>query len=221
MSRIPRAGVIVAWKTMGLVVLDFRDLSVKLVMFNLIWCLTSSIIITLPLSTIALIAVCVDLKDRKDVTWRDFFTYMAQYGAIGLRWGMINFVIVCLIIINLWFYGQFIHDLRIILHIIVTLIATFWLLIQLYCLPLLFQQEYPSIRLAVRNAMILILRHPLYTLNYAVVAIVFIFMSLVVPYFWLIFTASFLSLLYLHAVDYLVKLEQGKAPKLDDELAQS
>ena len=63
--------------------------------------------------------------------------------------------------------------------------------------------------------MVLVIRHPVFTLNYALVAVVFIFMSLVVPYFWLIFNGAFLTLIYIHGVNYLVQLEQGKVPDLD------
>ena len=221
MTKIPSAGIASAWKTMGLVVLDFRDLSVQLVMFNIIWCLTSVFIFTLPSATLALVAVCNDLKDRKDVTWRDFFRYFRLYGFVGLRWGILNAVVIVLFIANFFFYGQLVHDIQLIAHGVLMVFAIIWFLVQMYSLPLLFHLEEPSIRTAIRNAVVLILRHILYTVSYAIVAVVFLFMGYIVPYFWLIFMATFLILLYLHGVDYLVQLEIGDAPDLDDALGQS
>jgi hypothetical protein len=82
----------------------------------------------------------------------------------------------------------------------------------MYTYPVLLQQAQPRVRRAMRNALALCLRHPVFTLTYAFVTAIFIFMSLVVPYFWMIFTPALIFYFYNQAVTTLLKIEQGEDP---------
>lgn len=108
----------------------------------------------------------------------------------NFRHGWILFVLTFVaplgLLFNIWFYGQN--------QGIGVAIAAFWfwilillLLMAQYFFPLLWQQEDPSLRLLLRNALLLALRHPLYSLLMLLflLLVVALFAALAVPFFLL------------------------------------
>ena len=63
-----------------------------------------------------------------------------------------------------------------------------------------------------RNAIFLLVKYPLYTLVHALVAVTVVFMSIVVPYFWMLFTTALVLFIYSQAVRILHRLERGEDP---------
>ncbi len=214
MNTQRRATFLNAWQVLGSAVGDVRDIGVMLVGFNLLWFFTSVLIITAPPATLALAAITHELGYRRPVGWRDFFRFMGRYFGVGWRWGLINLAVIIIYVANLLFYTQLDAPLNFLGRGFWTLALILWLLVQMYTLPLLLEQETPHVRLALRNAFVLLLRHSTYTLAFALVAIAFSVASILVAYFWMFFTVALLLYFYGRGVWYLVRLERGEEPEV-------
>lgn len=94
---------------------------------------------------------------------------------------------------NVWFYAQAQGALRYFAIFWIWLFFMSFLVIQ-YMFPLFWQQDEPSIRMTLRNATLLALRHPLYSLLMALFELVLILLSIGLTLPLLILTPAMLSL---------------------------
>lgn len=80
-------------------------------------------------------------------------------------WIMLGTILISFVLIafNIWFYTNSTDWLRVV-SIVWWWIMLFYLMLAQYLFPLLCQQDEPNIRTAMRNAVVLTLRAPLYTL---------------------------------------------------------
>lgn len=206
------AGMFAAWRAIARTVIDVRFIGVTLIYFNLLWFLCSIPLITLPAAIGALYVVVRELGYRRQVSWRDFFQAMRDHFVAGWRWGIVNLVVSFLFVVNFWFYSQLPSPYGLLLTALLVGFLLVWLMVQMYTFPVLLHQEQARIGLAIRNAFALCIHHPIFTLTHAFVAAIFVFMSLVVPYFWMIFTTALVFYFYNQAVITLLKIERGEDP---------
>jgi len=219
MSAAPRqrAGMIAAWEAIAQAVIDIRYVGVTLAYVNVLWVISSALIVTAPPATAALYAITREIGYRRPVGWRDFVRALKTHFFVGWRWVLLNAVAAGIIFVNLIFYSNMDSSLGLILIGLWLGLTFVWLVVQMYCFPVLLEQVQPSVRNALRNAAVLSLRHPFFTLTYALIAGFFAFISIIVPYLWALITPAVLAFLYNRAVYYLVQLEQGKVPELENE----
>jgi uncharacterized membrane protein YesL len=206
--------VVDAWRVLASAVNDIRDIGVYLVLLNILWFFACILIITAPPATAALYAMTREMGYRNRREWKDFFRYLHQYFWISWRWGLINFVAVAIYAANLIFYESFERPIDFLGRGVWTVIFLLWILVQMYCFPVLMEQEQPRVRTAIRNGWVLVLRHPLFTLVFAMVLVTFTIASIAVAYFWVFFTVSLLCYFYNRGVWYLTHLERGEEPEL-------
>lgn len=212
-----RAGMVAAWEAIAQAVIDIRYVGVTLAYMNLLWLLCSLPIITAPPATAALYVMTHEIGYRREVGWREYLRACRDYFFAGWRWALLNLIAGGIIFANLVFYSSLEISAGLLLIGLWVGLTFIWIVVQMYCFPVLLEQEKPSVRQALRNAAVLSLRHPLFTLTYALVAGVFVFISLVMPYLWALVTVALLAFLYNGAVRYLVQVEQGKDPELEIE----
>lgn len=212
-----RAGMIAAWEAIAQAVIDLRYVGVTLAYFNVLWLFSSLLIITAPPAIAALYAITRSLGYRRSVGWRDFLGAQKTYFFAGWRWALLNAAAGGIIFANLTFYSYMDDTLGLLLIGLWIGLACVWIVVQMYCFPVLLEQEEPRLRTAVRNAFVLCLRHPFFTLTYALVVGFIVFISLVVPYLWALITPALLAFIYNRAVFYLVRIEQGQDPDLEIE----
>ena len=117
---------------------------------------------------------------RREV-WRGWVLYL------------IMLVVPAALAFNVWFYAQAVGALRYFAIVWIWLFFMSLLVVQ-YLFPLFWQQDEPSLRLAVRNALLLALRHPLYSLLMALFEFLLIVLSVVLTLPLLILTPAMLSL---------------------------
>ncbi len=214
----PSAGMFAAWRAIARAVIDVRFIGVTLIYFNLLWFFCSIPLVTLPPATAAFYVVLRELGARRDVSWHNFFRAMGQHFLISWQWGIINVAAGVLFAVNFWFYAQLPAPFGLLLTALLTGLLLTWLMVQMYTYPVLLEQEQPRVWQALRNAYALCLHHPVFTLTHALIAGIFVFMSLVVPYFWMIFTVGLIFYFYNQAVMTLLKFERGEDPFATDEL---
>ncbi|MBN1681401.1 MAG: DUF624 domain-containing protein [Anaerolineae bacterium] len=218
MNPSPRhAGMIAAWEAIAQAVIDVRYVGVTLAYINVLCVLSSVLIVTAPPATAALYVLTREIGYRRPVGWRDFMRALKTYFFVGWRWALLNAAAGGIIFANLIFYSYMDKSIGLPLIGLWLGLTFVWVVVQMYCFPVLLEQARPSVRTALRNAVVLSLRYPLFTLTYALIAGFFVFLSVIVPYLWALITPALLAFFYNRAVYYLVQIEQGKDPELEIE----
>jgi uncharacterized membrane protein YesL len=210
MKHRQQAGMMDAWRVLASAVDDVRSIGVHLVGLNILWFFTSCLIITAPPATAALYAMTREMGYRHPIEWQDFFRFLRRYFWVSWRWGLVNLLAVLITSANLFFYQNFDPPTAFILRGIWISLFILWIIIQMYCFPVLLEQQEPSVRLALLNASVLVLRHPRFTLIFALVTFTFSIASIAVIYFWFFFTVALLCYFCNRGVWYLTRIEKGE-----------
>jgi uncharacterized membrane protein YesL len=129
----------------------------------------------------------VDLNDYWDAVRENLWR--------GLALGLITALLLWINLSNLYSYqhetGLFIWLLRGLW--IGTLFI--WFSLQIYLWPLYYEMENPRLSIAFRNAFLMIILNPLFTLALWLVIVLVAFLSTILPAVWLLLTVSFLACL--------------------------
>ena len=132
---------------------------------NLAWLVCVFLIIPGPLATLALFDVSNRLAHGEVVDLRDFFEAMRRNFKLSLRWAVPT---VALVLILLGDYqltqslsgaslGRFVQGFYLSILVI-------WSFIQIYALPFLFEQESENLKLAWRNAVLMLGKNLLFSI---------------------------------------------------------
>lgn len=153
-----------------------------LVSASLVWWAGLLLVITAGPATMGLYGVTNRLANYKR-SGLEFFWSNARR-AIGRSWALFAIIVTVLLLIlfNIWFYGASSGWLRSISVAWWWVLVLFFLVAQ-YLFPLLNQQTEPDVRQALRNAFVLAMRSPLYSLLSLLFQTVLVFVSvaLVLP----------------------------------------
>jgi len=149
-----------------------------LLRMNLLWLLCSLPIITWPSATAALYAVCYAITRGQEVNAQQFFAGFKRYFVAGLLLGVINSLLLVVLAYGVAFYFNQPDWLQLATGPSLLLLVLF-LLLQLYLYPLLVAQTEPRLMWMYRNAIILVLRHPLFSLAMFVLLTVWLLLCLV------------------------------------------
>jgi uncharacterized membrane protein YesL len=151
-----------------------------------------------------LFAMAFKVADGRAVKFGDFFTGMRAYARPG--WAVVGVATLTLLLIvyNLGFYANVSNLLGGVMLGLWLYGLVFWLGLLVYAPALVVLQDTPSLRLVARNAFLMALGRPIFTLITMVLmlAIVLVSAFLMVPVF--LFTASFLALWSINATRQLV-----------------
>jgi uncharacterized membrane protein YesL len=182
-------GLRAGWR--GLQHLQYRGY--QYIWANVLWMAVSLPIITAPAGWAGLIRFSYYAHRQPSVSidefWQGFRENLRRGGVIGI----LNLVIVIVNVANLVAYqnapGAGVAALR-----VAWLFALFgWFAIQLYVWPLLYAMEQPTLRGAYRNAAVMILLNPLFTVGVWIVCAVVVVLSIAFPVAWLLLTGSALA----------------------------
>jgi hypothetical protein len=127
---------------------------------NLLWLLSVLLIIPGPPATLALFYYTHRLAHGEVADVVDFWFGVRRYWGAAWRWGFINLLLIAFLM------GDVILTGRLSQSVVAHLIQGFylavlgaWLILQLYALPFLFEQEIPSVRQALRNGAVMLGRN--------------------------------------------------------------
>lgn len=109
-------------------------------------------------------AVARDLAHRETIYLSDQIDGLRRYWRIALKAWLFSVPITALIILNLAFYANAQFPLSSILALIWLFVLFTWLEAHLYVFPLLIEQEVKRILLVYRNAVLMAVSRPLFTL---------------------------------------------------------
>jgi len=141
-----------AWSVLHAALRDTWDDLFTTAVCNLLWLFFNLVLVTGPPATVALFYYANRLAHGEPTGVGDFLRAVRRYFGVGWRWGLVNGVLLFLLVGDVILTGQLSQSAGARLaqgFFLAGLLA--WLLLQLYTLPFLFEQETPSVRLALRN----------------------------------------------------------------------
>jgi uncharacterized membrane protein YesL len=189
---------------------DAWDDLVQLALLNVVWLGLSLTVVLLPPATVAMFEATNGLAHGRSPSLGEFLRAVPRHLKAAWAWALLNVLVGGVLGASLAFYAG--PEVPVVALRSVFVVATvLWIVSQLLVWPYRFEQEDPSLRLALRNAILTTLAAPAFSLVIAgmVVAVILLSIGLLAPL--AVFATAFLCLLGNHAVlDRLVAF--GKRP---------
>lgn len=167
---------------------------IPLMVANILWVICSLPIITAVPALFALFYTANQLTHNNPGSWRTFFHGFRIYLWRSWYWGLANLIVIPLLIVNMTYYSNLQEVWVPWVQTLVVVAAVFWAALQIYSIPLLFEQEQFNFRLALRNSLVIWLRRPLYSLGVSlIVALLVLISTFIYPLLWLFVTAGLIA----------------------------
>jgi uncharacterized membrane protein YesL len=127
---------------------------------NGLWLIANLLIFPGPPATLALHWYSNQLAHEEAVDHTDYWHAIKRFFKLGWRWGIANLLIVAFLVGDYWitYQAQDFSGKKLVLGLYVALLI-FWLLMQFYALPFLFEQTELKLSQAWNNALVLISRN--------------------------------------------------------------
>lgn len=199
------------WRVVKLTVGDLVEEVFWLILLNILWCILAVLVLPMPFATAGLAWVAATIGEGKVVSLRTFIEGGRRLWKPAYLWGLANLVVAAIFWLNFAFYYNQPASWAAIARLLVVAVALWWVAMQFYTFPFLIVQEEPSLKMAYRNSMILMISQPvlagavfLVVVLLSVVSYLLKMFPLVVLYFVL------LSLLANRTVVETIKVQQEK-----------
>jgi hypothetical protein len=152
---------------------------------SLLWLVSVALVLPAPAVTLGLFYYANRRAHGEAADFRDIWRGIRMYWKAAYLWALLNLAVVLLLVGDIALTGQATASsaMNYTRGLYFTL-AGFWLLLQLYTLPFLFEQERPSIINALRNAAVMIGRNPFFSLS------LFVFLAILLGLGSMLFLAS-------------------------------
>jgi hypothetical protein len=134
---------------------------------NFVWLISVLLIIPGPPVTLALFYYTNRMVHEETVNISDFFKAIPRFWWIGWRWGILNVIVLAVLVGDVLLTSHQNQTVTVTLFsgLYFTLVA-FWMLLQIFALPFIFEQETPSVQQALRNGAVMIGKNPLFSLSF-------------------------------------------------------
>ncbi|MBN2501136.1 MAG: YesL family protein [Anaerolineales bacterium] len=152
---------------------------IPLITANLLWVLLTLPVVTAFPAIAGLAYSANQIAKGKSVDWRTFFEGFKEHLGYSFKWGLLTLLGYAVLFISLSFYNAIEASWAVLLAGMMIGFIIIWTIIQLYTLPLVFEQVDKSIKMALRNSLVLFLKRPLPTFGlmlgiFAIVAVTII-----------------------------------------------
>jgi uncharacterized membrane protein YesL len=200
-----------ALRVAGRTLRDAWDAFVQLALLNLVWFGLSLTVVLLPPATVAMFQATNELARGRSPSLAEFVTAVPRLFLPAWGWALINVAVGIVLGVNLAFYSNP-EPVHLALRGLFLLATLLWVVSQLLVWPYRFEQTDPSLRLALRNALLTTLAAPLFSIVLGAMVALVVVLSVVLLAPLPFFSAAFLCLLGNHAVrERLVAF--GKRPR--------
>jgi uncharacterized membrane protein YesL len=203
------------WPILKKTITDFWDELFYLILFNLLWLAGTALIIPFPSVTFALFFTIRDVSDSKGITLRKFLGYGKLYWKEAYSWGLVNVGVMWLLLFNLRFYAGLAGRWAVVGQVFFVALTMFWLMWQLLALALYPRLEKPGLKLALRNAAILLGKYPLVSLAMLGWLGLLGIISVFIPAIFVLAGVSLAAILATNTVAALLRRELGDPPPVD------
>jgi hypothetical protein len=176
-----------AFKILGRAFQDVWQELWTILIVQLLFLLGQVLIVLGPPVTVALFFYGNRIAHQEMATEKDFLNAIRQYWKPAWRWGALNFLVIGLLAGDYLLTGRLLNDpgLASFLQGLYVILLALWLLLQMFALPFLFEQEQPAVLQALRNATIFFRR------NFVLVLIVSFLLALSLALGMLVFMLTF------------------------------
>jgi hypothetical protein len=144
----------------------------------------------------------------ESVDWKTFFEGIRLYWWPGLRWTVINGAV--LFSMSFYFLAFSYSEeswASIVMGLDLGLMAI-WVLLQLLTFPLMLHQEKPSFRMALRNALVFLMRWPTFSFTFLLPALLLIFITLIFPPIGIFLSLGLVAYLCCYVVYFRIEIER-------------
>lgn len=150
-----------ALKTVGLAFQDVWRQLWTILIVHLIFLFGNILIVAGPPVTVAMFFYGNRIAHGEMADERDFLHAIRSYWGPAWRWGFLNLAVIGLLAGDYFLTGKYVNNASAAywfqgLYLVLLL---FWLMIQIFALPFLFEQEQPSVLQALRNSLVFIRRN--------------------------------------------------------------
>ena len=208
-DSVVRSGTVL-WKTIKSV---YGDLF-PYVWMSVLWWVGTLTVILAPLAHTAMHRVAHRTATYRRIESDFFYEGLRMHKGLAylMYWG--NFLGSVVILVSIWFYSNIQSPFVQLLVIPLIWVAFLFLLVTQFVFPLLWEQEEVSLALIYKNALILVLQHPLFCVLVTLfkITILFLFsLPAFIPLF--LFGPAFSTVLSNYALNYLlIKVELAPPP---------
>jgi hypothetical protein len=168
---------------------------------NLLWAILTLLVVTAPPATVALFSVGNRIAHGDPTDTGDFLRAFVRSWRTGWRWGAVQAVMLFLLAGDVILTGQLSSSpgARLAQGLYLAALVV-WLLLQLYTLPFLFEQETPSVRLAFRNGALMLGSNPTFSVALGLLVLLALAVGTVLFFVTLAAGGMFVALVANHAV---------------------
>jgi len=190
---------------------DFWDELFLLVLMNIVTALLVIPVVTFPPALAGLWNTANLVTQGKAVGWRDYFDGFRRY--FWKAWGLalLNVLVAIIVLTNIRFYVpgnapfEISSTLSLWLRSLWVAVAFLWLIFQMYPLALLLEQEDQRLRTALRNAAVIFIANPGFTLVLALLLLIVAVISTLLPVLWFCVTPALFAVVCNKAVRRLLE----------------
>ena len=184
----------------------------------LVFSIALALLAVLPLgpATVGLAAVTHRISEGRASTWRDFFSGMRRYARPSWIVMGVWMIVMIFIIVDLIFYSNVPNTFGFTMMIFWFNAMLLWFGALIYLFPLLVLQDEPNLRTLARNAFLMTMGRPIFTLITLVLMIVISILSLFIPILPLFLTFGFLAQWSMRATLELVKDAEERRAALEE-----
>ncbi|HSJ53597.1 MAG TPA: YesL family protein [Anaerolineae bacterium] len=169
---------------------------------NLAWLLLCLPVVTAPPATLALFYTANRMARGEVTDAGDFFRALPRYFWPAWRWGLLNLAMLALLVGDILLSGRLgagSGGARLVQGLYLAGLA-FWLLLQLYVLAFFFEQEEPSLRLALRNGALMLGTNPVFSTSLLLLVLLALLLGSLLFFVSLAAGGLFVALVANHAV---------------------
>ena len=169
---------------------------------QLLFLLGHLLIILGPPVTVAMFYYGNRIAHDEIATERDFVRAVRQYWKPAWRWGGLNLLVIGLLAGDYYLTGKWTSNPNLVsfLQGLYLALLSFWLLLQIFALPFLFEQEQPSVVQALKNSTIFVRRNLVLVIVLALLLVTSLMIGILAFMLTFVFGAALISFAGNHAV---------------------
>jgi uncharacterized membrane protein YesL len=160
---------------------------------NVIWFVLSLPLITAPAAWAGLVKMTHRAQSSPTTDLRDVWEGFKENLVRGIIMAALNALVIGINVWNLLAYRYDDGATVIALRVVWLTVLFVWLTVQVYMWPLFYEMEHPTLFGAMRNAFVMLLLNPIFTIGLWVGLVILIAFSMVFPVAWMLLTVGMLA----------------------------
>ena len=203
-------------KTFKDALMDGWDALIPMVGLNLIWFILTILVLPAFPAMGGLYYATNRIAHGESANVRTFFEGFKEFFWTSWKWGLVNLAVYFLLVLNIWFYGEFEGWGFLILRSIFFSISIIYTGIHFYTFPFLIEQDEPSLKIAYRNSFAAFARFMGRSFGLLVLFLLIAVVSILLPPLWIIITVSTIIYLSNWQTLYIIRILKKEQEKIEE-----